>query len=167
MKRCRFPRVSILIGILLSGCTTSEKIATTFAVVGKLHTAPLPNYVKPNHGTPVKQVVAASEPFISVHLVTNGQNQQYIEYWITDSSGRPGCKHPTVCKTNESQTSSLFKATFPTGADIKLIPTKDGEVRIEGTATDGKCYVWKSDCNLYSTSIMDDDDVIWHSKRCK
>jgi hypothetical protein len=154
--------IFIPVGILLSTCGVHQKIATS--LTSKPHQTPLPNYVKHNPSTPTPTpttALAKSTPFISVHLIPNSNKQKYIEYWITDMDG-PGEKHSKDSHNNESATSTLFTTPFPLDGDIDLTSTTDGEVIIEGTATDRKCHAWKSD-----SKISWDTDVRWKNVGCK
>jgi hypothetical protein len=162
MKYNRLLFISIPIGILLSGCLMSQRSATISSSKDKLHTGPLPYFVRHNQGLPVATptATAARTPYITAHLVQDNDNQSHVEYWITDKYG-PGNKH-SKNSNNEDPTSSLFTTIFPV-TDLDLKPTKDGEVIIQATATDGRCYAWKSKSK---NRISADCDVLWKPVNC-
>jgi hypothetical protein len=161
MKYNRLLFISIPIGILLSGCFMGQESAT---IRLPLHTAPLPRFVRHNPGQPegAPAAAAARTPYITAHLVQDNDNQSYIEYWITDKIGT-GNPHSKKSGQNEDPTSSLFTTIFPL-TDLDLKPTTDQEVIIQATATDGRCYAWKSKSK---NRISADSDVLWKPVKCR
>lgn len=182
MKYNRILSISIPIGILLSGCTTTplsqpsgtntshQSSGTKKARPTRAnHIQPLPYYVKFHHGllkSRVSKVATATTcPNIYADLFKSpDDNQYYIRYIIRDKNGKPGEWHSKKSVNNESCRSKIFTTTFKYDIDndIDVEASADGrEVTIQGTGTDGKCYEWQSDSNKDSDSDDDDSDVRW------
>jgi hypothetical protein len=131
------------------------------------HTVPLPRYLKHNPFTGERSTTKATAT-ITVQLWKDPHRpERYIEYVITDELGQPGCSHSEYTHNNKCSNCTLFTTRFPTDQDITVRATTDGEVTIEGTATDGKCYEWKSDSVDHQGDDAKDLDIRWTSIPCE
>lgn len=132
---------------------------------GTPHTVPLPHYLKHNPFVGTGPTTKATAT-ITVQLKEDSPHEMYIEYVLTDELGQPGSPHSHHTNNNKCSHSTLFTTRFPSD-NITVRATTDGEATIEGTATDGKCYEWKSDSTEHKGDDPKDLDIRWTSIPCE
>jgi len=158
------------VGILLIACAASAAMASV------PQTVVIPNFVKHNQGrqpttaaTPASVSAAPetsgtpSTPTIAVDVAADPSDSTKlcIKYSITDENRQPGHDHKKCNTNNESTNSTLFTTTGVNANSVNVLPTYDGEVLIVYVDQNGKYWIWKSDCKIYSDSNMKDGDVRW------
>jgi hypothetical protein len=169
MKYHRILFISVPVGILLSSLAVSAEGGTPYDT-GKVHSAMLPGFVKPNEGLERVKDHPATDAWIFAQLYeSTNNNQWYIRYCITDQNGVPGEWHDSTT-TNETPAGSSGATIFTTLMDfhkdisidaIVNPATGNKEVEISGVDTSGKRVRWISDCSKYTGTNANDTDVSW------